>query len=93
MRRLISTISILVTFNCCFGQGYFNQWYFGTDAGIDFNTNPPTPLLNNAAYNESEGCASISDNNGNLLFYASGYEIRNKNHLVMLNGNGLMGNY
>lgn len=29
-----------------YAQGEGNIWYFGNQAGLDFNTNPPTPLLN-----------------------------------------------
>ena len=49
-------------------------WYFGRNAGLDFNTNPPTPLLD-GAMNTVEGCATISDINGNLLFYTNGEKI------------------
>ena len=32
----------------------------------------------------AEGCSSISDRNGNLLFYSDGYFIWNKNHHRMM---------
>lgn len=67
-------------------------WYFGQNAGIDFNTNPPTPLTN-GAMNTVEGCATISDTNGNLLFYTNGEKIWNKNHQIMDNGDGLLGSW
>lgn len=38
-----------------------------------------------------EGCASMSDENGNLLFYSNGERIWNRNHTVMPNGAGLNG--
>ena len=28
-----------------FAQGEANIWYFGVNAGLNFNSNPPTPLL------------------------------------------------
>ncbi len=71
-------------------QGEGNFWYFGYNAGLDFNTNPPTPLTN-GALNTNEGCAAVSDKNGNLLFYTDGRFVYDKNHNLMPNGAGLMG--
>jgi gliding motility-associated-like protein len=68
-----------------------NIWYFGENAGITFNTNPPTALTN-GALNTGEGCATICNNSGNLQFYTDGVTVFNKNHLVMDNGTGLHGN-
>lgn len=67
-----------------------NIWYFGDSAGLDFNTNPPTPLLGSAML-ATEGCASYADSNGNLLFYTDGNTIWNKNHQIMVNGTGILG--
>lgn len=39
-----------------------------------------------------EGCFSLSDENGNLLFYSSGTVIYNANHQIMENATGLSGN-
>lgn len=39
----------------------------------------------------SEGCATISDFNGNLLFYTDGVTIWDRRHNVMPNGQGLLG--
>lgn len=68
------------------------KWYFGYGSALDFMTNPPT-LLTNSAMHVDEGCASISDSNGNLLFYTDGMTIYNKQHLVMANGNGMLGGH
>jgi len=73
-----------------FGQGEANNWYFGNHAGITFNTTPPSALTDGQV-NTQEGCASISDRNGNLLFYTDGKKVWNKNHQVMPNGTGLYG--
>ncbi len=66
-------------------------WYFGDKAGIDFNTSPPTALSNSLMFAE-EGSSSISDQNGNLLFYTDGITVWNRNHSIMPNGSGLLGN-
>jgi large repetitive protein len=48
-----------------------NQWYFGFQAGIDFNEQPPVALLD-GAMSAPEGVAAISDRNGEILFYTDG---------------------
>ena len=42
--------------------------------------------------NSGEGSSSISDSNGQLLFYTDGVTVWDKNNAVMQNGTGLMGN-
>ena len=68
-----------------------NQWYFGEMAGIDFNTAPPTPLADANMMLSPEGCATISDIGGQLLFYTDGVTVWNKEHNVMLNGTNIGG--
>jgi hypothetical protein len=65
------------------------KWYFG-GAGLDFLINPPTILTNNAQ-GTLEGCATISDASGNLLFYTDGITVYNSQHTMMANGTGLKG--
>src|ERR1043165_4820096 len=65
--------------------------YFGQNAGLDFSTAPPT-VLTNGALVTAEGCATISDHFGNLLFYTDGSTVWNASHAVMANGSGLFGN-
>jgi gliding motility-associated-like protein len=67
-----------------------NIWYFGTYAGLDFNSGVPVALTD-GQLNTMEGSASIADSNGNLLFYTNGVSVWNKNHEIMENGTGLMG--
>jgi gliding motility-associated-like protein len=71
-------------------QKQANTWYFGMGAGLDFNYTPPVPLHNGQA-NSYEGCATVSDNTGRLLFYTNGLVVMNRKHEAMLNGNGLRG--
>lgn len=66
------------------------NWYFGDSAGLSFATDPPT-VLTNGSMLAGEGCATMSDTNGNLLFYTNGVTVWNKNHQIMDNGTGLNG--
>lgn len=66
-------------------------WYFGNQAGLNFATSPPTPLTN-SAMNAFEGCASMADAQGNLLFYTDGAIVWDRNHNPMPSGSGLNGN-
>jgi gliding motility-associated-like protein len=69
-----------------------NFWYFGHNAGLNFNTSAPTPIvLNNSAMTADEASSAISDQSGNLLFYTNGITVYNKNHGMMINGNNIGG--
>ncbi len=82
-----------------FSQAEASHWYFGNGAGLIFDVNAGTVTSTNAAsgtINTSEGCSSISDLSGNLLFYTDGRNIWDKNYTIMPNANyaagtGLMG--
>ncbi len=65
-------------------------WYFGNTAGLDFGTNPPSPLTN-SSMNAFEGCATIADVAGVLQFYTNGNLVWDRNHVPMPSGNGLNG--
>lgn len=84
-------IFILLVPNLVFAQNETNIWYFGNFAGLDFNDGEPTPLLD-GALDTFEGCSTIADTNGNLLFYTDGSTVYNRNHSIMQNGTGLNGN-
>jgi gliding motility-associated-like protein len=49
----------------------YNKWYFGFEAGIDFNEQPPVALTD-GVMNAPEGCTAVSDRNGEILFYTDG---------------------
>lgn len=92
---LLSFVLTTFLFSGLSAQGEANNWYFGQNAGISFNTSPPTVLLD-GALNTNEGCSSISSPSGDLLFYTDGRTIWNANHEIMPNadyfgGTGLNG--
>jgi hypothetical protein len=67
------------------------NWLFGENAGITFNPiqtgATPTPL--SGAMESQEGVASISNQNGKLLFYTNGETVYTSGNTVMVNGTGL----
>ncbi len=83
-------ISLACAFSSSFAQEGNHIWYFGDQAGLDFRNSPPTPLLDGALAT-NEGCATISDADGNLLFYTDGINVWNQAHNLMPNGSGLLG--
>lgn len=91
VRLILLTALIFRTF-LFFSQNETAKWYFGYNAALDFMTNPPT-ILASSSMTVDEGCASISDNSGNLLFYTDGAVIWTKTHTVMANGTGLIGGH
>lgn len=90
MKKLFSLFILFISVYTLHAQKEAAIWYFGENAGLDFNGGAPVTLLD-GALNTREGCATISDFNGNLLFYTDGITVWNRNHLPMPNGNGLLG--
>ncbi|OOQ57937.1 T9SS type B sorting domain-containing protein [Mucilaginibacter pedocola] len=87
---LCITLGLLCFVTNAFAQKQNNIWYFGVNAGLDFNKTP-VEALTNGKLSASEGCAAIADETGNLLFYTDGLTVWNRNHNVMANGTGLAG--
>lgn len=76
-----------------YGQRQASNWYFGNNAGINFNNGMPSPLLD-GQIDTVEGCTSISHKEtGQLLFYTEGRQVWNRNHEVMPNGDELLGSF
>jgi len=91
MKKKIFYLSILW---CLFAnsQEQASNWYFGNNAGISFDLNTNSVISeSNGQLETREGCASISDSNGNLSFYTDGTTVYNQNHVVMQGGEGLLG--
>ena len=88
----------LFTFFCCFifasasyAQGEANNWVFGHNAGISWNSGVPV-AFSGSAMDQLEGSTCISNATGTLLFYSDGVKVWNRNHQQMPNGFGLLGN-
>jgi gliding motility-associated-like protein len=68
-----------------------DNWYFGDQAAISFAGGSPVALTN-SKMSIQEGVTSVSDPNGQLLFYCDGMSVWNRQHQVMPNGMDLHGN-
>lgn len=65
------------------------NWIFGDGVKLDFGATPPTPSTI-TGFTTAEGCASISDAGGHLLFYTDGSNIWDGGGTVRVTG--LLGN-
>ena len=89
----ITFIIVLLISSIVYSQNARNNiWYFGNNAGIDFNSGTPV-VITNSSMNAIEGCATLCDEFGNLLMYSNGENIWNRNHNIMVNGGGLNGSH
>ncbi len=78
LNRLNSLLLLLLVYTTTYAQ-QGNIWYFGNKAGLDFNSGSPVAITN-GALSTNEGCASISDASGNLLFYTDGVRVWDATH-------------
>ncbi len=87
---------LLLLLNFCFpalqakAQGENMNWHYGRNLSLNFGQTPLT--LGTSQVNVMEGCSSVSDASGNLLFYTTGFKIWDKNGVEMPNATGLLGN-
>ena len=92
----LNYIALLCFFVVLFFPGFSNaqdqaaNWYFGFNAGVNFNDGGVNSLTD-GALSTNEGCSVISNEKGELLFYTNGVNVWDRNHNIMPNGNGLNG--
>ena len=89
--KVLLLLTFLLSFSSTQAQNEAAIWYFGFNAGLDFNSGAPVALTN-GMLSTNEGCSTISNSNGQLLFYTDGIRVWDKSHNVMPNGTGLFGN-
>jgi hypothetical protein len=92
---LVEDFCLLFSGHTCYASPLFAQketdfWYFR--GGVNFNIDPPKGLTDGKLV-EYEGFSTISDKNGNLLFYASREKAWNKNHQLMHNVASILGHW
>lgn len=73
------------------GQAQHTHWFMGFNAGLHFQGGGP--ISTGGPLSTDEGCASIADANGQLLFFTNGEQVWDRNLNVMPNGTGLLGHF
>ena len=91
MKKIFFLIIITFISATVYAQQEASNWFFGDGAGIQFNQDG-TITATTGNLNTDEGCTSISDTNGQLLFYTDGITVYDRNNNIMPNGFGLKGN-
>ncbi|MCB0705312.1 MAG: gliding motility-associated C-terminal domain-containing protein [Saprospiraceae bacterium] len=71
MKKALLLFLFLISCISVFSQKQANRWYFADLAGLDFSSGEPVALTDGQLVT-FEGCASISDQWGNHLFYSNG---------------------
>ena len=90
MRYLLFFVVFTLAIQTSHSQREASRWYFGDKAGLDFNSGVPVALTD-GELRTHEGCSTISDQNGNLLFYSDGFNVWDKAHKLMPNGTNPLG--
>ncbi|MBN8702057.1 MAG: gliding motility-associated C-terminal domain-containing protein [Bacteroidetes bacterium] len=86
-KTIATTLVFLISILNLHSQGkQGNMWHFGFNAGVNFNTIPPTPIT--SSISTSEGSASVANSVGQTLFYTDGLQIWDKNNSLMPNADG-----
>ncbi|MBN8693781.1 MAG: T9SS type A sorting domain-containing protein [Bacteroidetes bacterium] len=90
MKKIVFLLFSLLSIHS-FGQ-FANNWQVGNGIGINFSGSTPS-LTASSITGHPDNSSAISDASGNLLFYTTGVNVWNKNHVIMPNGTGLQGSY
>jgi hypothetical protein len=93
-RAALSLLLLALSLLCAsisHAQNQNNFWVYGYQAGINFNTTPPS-YQGGFAIQASEGAASVANPvTGELLFYTDGVTVWDASNNPMPNGTGLLG--
>ncbi|MEO6348317.1 MAG: hypothetical protein ABIO60_10460, partial [Aquaticitalea sp.] len=89
--KTLSFLFVLISIQSL-AQNQAANWNFGYGAGLQFDLEANRlTSINGSALSTNEGCATISNAFGALLFYTDGSSIWNRNNDLMPNGSGLYG--
>lgn len=94
--RTVLLLLFLINCSAVLAQKEPAIWLFGDHNGIDFRSGTPVAISNpNISYHgrEVKGVATVTDANGDLLFYAEDETVYNSGHDTMLNGAGMYGSW
>ncbi len=81
---------LLSYYSCSIQAQQENIWVFGQRAGLDFSSGRPV-AFESAISGFGEGCASVCDKDGKLLFYTEGTYVWDREGKPMPNGYKLTG--
>ncbi|PKF75870.1 T9SS type A sorting domain-containing protein [Chryseobacterium sp. PMSZPI] len=84
MKKFFLSMSLAMSL-LAYAQGENNNWYFGYKVGLNFSGSTPQ-FVNGSTMDSYSSSATVSDSNGNLLFYSDGNEVWNRENQVMPNG-------
>lgn len=81
--------------NSLFCQNECSIWLLNNNLALDFTSSPPSFITFNTNFTgEYESCVVVCDEiSGELLFYANGFRVWNKNHKLMTNSGNLWENF
>ena len=88
MERFGLLAALLMAGHCCAqnpDSKRIDHWYFGDGAGLDFSGGAPVADTSGSMY-VWKGSTTMSDREGNLLFYSDGRHVWNAQHDTMPNG-------
>lgn len=87
-----TSATFFFTIGNCNISGMNNNWVFNN---LSFNFSNGEPTVGGSPINTGgqESTTTISDPNGNLLFFSDGIQVWDRNHQLMPNGTGLMGSW
>jgi hypothetical protein len=83
-RSILALVAGLLSIACS-AQRYGEQWQFGNEVGLEFSDCAPKVLLN-GSNDGFEGCSTVSNEQGELLFYTNSETVWNRLHEPMPNG-------
>jgi len=92
MKNVYMLLAFLLIITKSFAQDFQNaNWIAGKNWGMSFLPNPNNPVgISGSAMDRQGSSASVSDAEGNLLFYTDGQTVYNKENEIMYNGNGIL---
>lgn len=92
LRVIVALALLALASDVCSAQNEYAVWYFGSRAGIDFRTSPPTPVV--GPLNSWEGSTVLCNGRtGDVLLSTDGDSVYNRDGRVMPNGRGIEGHH
>lgn len=90
MKKLLLFVTLVTFFTSSFAQHQADKWFFGQNAALDFTGGSPV-VVNAGTFTIPEGCSSICNVAGTLIFCTDGVTVWDTTHTPMPNGTGLFG--